>query len=219
MTRLRSLALLGALGATSVQLAACRAAPPASSPVGSDDETSPPPTTIPLLDPASVPGDFMMRQHIEGAYGDRKVAFEAVVQKQGNTLLVLTLTPYGSRAFAITQTGQDVQIEKFISRELPFDPRFILLDVQRVFMMGLRDAPRDDGWHRGRQGGEQIRERWKGGKLFERQYRGRDHDHRGAVLVRYAGGYTPGHRPPPITLNNEPFGYTLQLETSDYQPL
>lgn len=208
----RSSLLFGALGLASL-LFACRPQP-AQPPEGSN-----PATAIPLLDPASVEGDFMLRQRIEGAYGERKVAFDAVVQKQGNTLLVLTLTPYGSRAFSITQTGQDVQVEKFISRELPFDPRFILLDVQRVFMMGLPDAPLGDGWHRGRERGELIRERWQGGRLLERHYRRRDRKTKGAVIVRYTGGYVPGERPGAITLNNEAFGYTLRLETSDYQTL
>lgn len=195
---------------------ACRPRPPATQPGG---EGANPASEIPLLDPSTVPGDFMLRQHIEGEYGERRVAFEAIVQKQGNTLLVLTLTPYGSRAFAITQTGQDVTVEKFISRDLPFDPRFILLDVQRVFLMGLPDAPLEDGWHRARARGELIRERWEGGKLFERRYRRRDRNTKGEILVDYAGGYTPGERPPAITLKNEPFGYALRLETSDYQPL
>lgn len=216
MTRpLPSFALMSTLCIACASLA-CRPNPGGTEPAAGDAN---PAASIPLLDPSAVPGDFMLRQHIEGEYGERRVAFEAIVQKQDNTLLVLTLTPYGSRAFAITQTGQDVKVEKFISRDLPFDPRFILLDVQRVFLMGLPDAPRDDGWHRGRARGELIRERWEGGKLFERRYRRRDRNTKGDIIVEYAGGYAPGERPPSITLKNEPFGYALRLETSDYQPL
>lgn len=180
-----------------------------------------PPGSYPgqLVEPSTIAGDFMIRQRVEGSYGERNVSFDAVVQKQGGTLMVLTLTPYGSRAFLVEQEGQEVRVEKFISRELPFDPRFILLDVQRVFLKGLPDGPRDDGWHRQRIDDEIVRERWEAGRLYERTYARRDRQPKGSVIVRYEGGYIPGERPPPIELVNEWFGYRLTLDTSDYQVL
>lgn len=181
----------------------------------------PAPGTYPgeLLDPSSVAQDFVIRQHIQGVYGERKVSFDAVVQKQGPTLLVLTLTPYGSRAFLVEQTGTEVRVEKFIPRELPFDPRFILLDVQRTFIMGLPGAPHEDGWHKKRNDEEVVSERWESGKLYERRYNRRDRKPKGAVVVRYEGGYVPGERPPVIVLSNEWFGYELTLDTSEFQVL
>jgi hypothetical protein len=181
----------------------------------------PPPDTYPgeLIEPSTIAGDFMIRQRVQGTYGERDVVFDAVVQKQGGSLVVLTLTPYGSRAFLIEQHGQDVRVKTFIGRDLPFDPRFVLLDIQRVFMMGLPDAPHRDGWHREQRNGEIVRERWESGRLHERRYSRRDRKPRGAVIVRFEGGYVPGERPPPIELVNEWFGYRLALETSDYQIL
>lgn len=196
-------------------LAACPATTPTTAPETASKAGYP----GELLDPASVAQNFSIRQHIEGAYGERKVSFEAVVQKKGETLLVLTLTPYGSRAFLVQQTGQHVEIESFIPRELPFNPRFILLDVQRVFMMGLPDGPHGDGWHEAQLGEELVRERWQDGQLYERRYQRLDHTPSGAVVVNYAGGYTPGERPPTITLRNEWLGYELSLKTSDFQVL
>ncbi|MCX4247042.1 DUF3261 domain-containing protein [Paraliomyxa miuraensis] len=180
-----------------------------------------PPGSYPgeLVEPSSVARDFMLRQRAEGSYGEREVAFEAVVQKQGDTLMVLTLTPYGSRAFLVEQKGQEVRVEKFIPRDLPFDPRFILLDVQRVFLKGLPDGPRDDGWHRQRIDDEIVRERWEGGRLHERTYARRDRQPKGEIVVRYEGGWVPGERPPSIELHNGWFGYRLVLDTSDYQVL
>lgn len=172
-----------------------------------------------LVEPSTIGYDFMIRQRVQGSYGERSVSFDAVVQKQGGTLMVLTLTPYGSRAFLVEQQGQEVRVEKFIPRELPFEPRFILLDVQRVFLKGLPQAPRDDGWHRSRIDDEIVRERWQGGRLHERTYARRDRQPKGAIFVRYEGGYVPGERPPPIELVNEWFGYRLVLETSDFQAL
>jgi len=181
----------------------------------------PPPGTYPgeLLAPSTIEQNFVIRQRIEGQYGPRTVAFDAVVQKVDDTLMVLTLTPYGSRAFMVQQTGQEVTVEKFIPRDLPFDPRFILLDVQRVFFMGLPDAPRSDGWHKERMGEEVVRERWQGGRLHERRYARRDRQPKGEVVVTYADGYVPGQAPPTVTLDNEWFGYRLELQTSDFQVL
>lgn len=172
-----------------------------------------------LVEPSTVELDFMVRQRVEGSYGEREVAFEAVVQKQGSTLMVLTLTPYGSRAFLVEQEGQEVRVEKFIPRDLPFDPRFILLDVQRVFLKGLPAAQRDDGWHRKRIDDEIVRERWENGRLHERTYARRDRQPKGEIVVRYHGGWVPGQRPPSIELVNGWFGYRLVLDTSDYQGL
>src|SRR5690606_41940002 len=65
-----------------------------------------------LVDPSTVATDFMMRQHLQGDYGDDEIAFDAVVQKQGDTLLVLVLTPYGSRALLIEQKGLNTRDRK-----------------------------------------------------------------------------------------------------------
>ena len=180
-----------------------------------------PPGTYPgeLLDPAEIAGDFVIRQHIQGAYGEREVSFDAVVQKQGDTLLVLTLTPYGSRALLVEQRGHEVRVESFIPREQPFDPRFILLDVQRTFLLGLPDPPREDGDHKARVGEEIVREHWQGGRLYERRFARRDRRIRGEIIVSYEGGYVRGEAPPTITLVNEWLGYRLTLRTSEFHVL
>lgn len=172
-----------------------------------------------LVDPATVAGDFAMRQHITGVHRDREISLDAVVQKQGGTLLVLVLTPYGSRGILIEQRGSDVRVETYIPRELPFSPKLVLLDVQRTFLQGLPDPPLPDGWHSARIGDEIVRERWQSGRLHERRYARRGHRAHGEVIVRYEGGWVPGHAPPTIVLVNEWFGYRLELKTSDFRVL
>lgn len=183
--------------------------------------SSPPAAVSPgeLVDPSTVATDFMMRQHLQGDYGDDEIAFDAVVQKQGDTLLVLVLTPYGSRALLIEQKGLNTRVEKFVPQELPFDPRFVLLDVQRVFIKGITDTPKKDGWRTMKLDGETLRERWAGGRLVERRFRRSDRRVRGEVTVRYDGGWVPGEPPPEIELVNEWFGYRLSLRTDQYDRL
>jgi hypothetical protein len=173
-----------------------------------------------LRDPGSSPHDFMVRQHAKGNYAERAISFEAVVQKSKDKLIVLVLTPYGSRALLIEQTGAHVRTEKFIDRELPFDPAFILLDVQRVFLKGQPSSPAPpEGWSESEIDGERVRERWEGGRLHERQYTRLDGTPEGTIVVRYEGGFVPGTKPPSILLDNGWFGYSMRLETSDFHQL
>lgn len=187
----------------------------------------PPPSTTPppaggypgvLRDPATHAHDFMVRQHAVGDHNGRSFSFDAVVQKKGDELIVLVLTPYGSRALLIKQTGAEVEVQKFIDRELPFDPEFILLDVQRVFLKG-QPAPHAEGWTETVAEDETIREHWQGGRLLAREYTRVDGTPAGTIAVTYEGGFQPGTKPPTLTLHNGWFGYTLTLETTDYQPL
>ncbi|MBV1862739.1 MAG: DUF3261 domain-containing protein [Nannocystaceae bacterium] len=171
-----------------------------------------------LRDPATHEHNFMLRQHAKGNHEGGSFSFDAVVQKNGAELLVLVLTPYGSRALLVKQTGHDVQVETFIDRELPFAPESILLDVQRVFLKG-QPAPHEDGWTQSVSDGETVRERWQEGRLYRREFTRLDNVPPGVITVTYEGGFKPGSKPPSLTLDNGWFGYSLTLETSDYHPL
>ena len=67
-----------------------------------------------------------------------------MLQKTPGTLTLVGLTPYGSRAFLLQQTKGDVQFTKYIPRELPFPPTFMLLDIHRVLDQWL-GPPLPDG--------------------------------------------------------------------------
>ena len=55
-----------------------------------------------------------------------------MLQKAPGTLTLVGLTPYGSRAFLLQQTKGDVQFTKYVPRDMPFAPTFMLLDIHRV---------------------------------------------------------------------------------------
>ena len=78
------------------------------------------------------PGTFTLRQKLTATSPKGGGSFEAVLQKQPGTLTLVGLTPYGSRAFLLQQTKGDVSFTKYIPRELPFAPTFLLLDIHRV---------------------------------------------------------------------------------------
>ncbi len=175
-----------------------------------------------LRPPASFPGDFLLRQHVVATYGARSIAFDAVVQKHGDALTYLALTPFGSRAFMVRQTGTEVAFERWVDRDLPFPPRYILIDLHRVLLAGVAEdgGALPDGAHAVTRGEESIRERWEGGRLVERAFRRTSGDPAGEIVIAYDGGMIPGRSPPRrMVLENGWFGYRIELTVVSWEPL
>lgn len=180
-----------------------------------------------LRAPASLGVDLLWRQRVTARWGDGdRRGFDAVVQKRGDTLTVMGLSPLGALGFAIVQRGDALElIEQMPASErpagLPFPPRFILLDVQRALYPWLpeRTGPRADGDHAGDVDGEHVVEVWSAGRLLERRFTRLDGAPAGTILVRYQGGLTLGAMPPRLTLENGWFGYQLEVETLEQELL
>lgn len=166
-----------------------------------------------------VAGDFLARQRVETRWRGRDVAFDAVLQKKGATLTLVGMTPFGTRAFTLVQTGTEVRFESHLDRDLGLDPRNILLDVHRAFFLGLPDSPRADGEHAAEIAGEEIHERWQGARLEERRFRRLDGKPKGTITVTYEGGMANGIPPSKVTLDNGWYGYRLTVTTLSYSPL
>jgi len=167
-----------------------------------------------LVDPAAFPYDFSWRQEISARYGEQRFQFSAVLQKSEDTVAIVGLTPFGSRAFLLTQKGQDVHFEKFVDRDLKLEPRSVLIDVHRTYFRWLPGAPLPDGTHRGRDGGEDVTEVWSDGKLVERVFRDpRDAADAPGIRIVFHGGALPGKVTRLVTLTNGWYGYELILKT------
>jgi hypothetical protein len=156
---------------------------------------------------------FMLQQSLEGTYQGHEFAVSVVVQLADGKLTLVGLTPFGSRAFVLVQDGTQTHFQKFIDRELPFDPNYVLNDVHRVFFRGL-PGPLADGEHSAEQHGERVSERWQAGVLQERRFERLDGEPKGVITVRFSGPPEPVIAPR-ITLDNPWFGYRLQIESSD----
>lgn len=201
----RALVVLG------LSMAACgTSAPPA------------PPEYPGTLAPASTlhaPGlgeAFVLEQRVRSESLAGEYEFRAVLQKQGNDLVVIGLGPHGGRGFVLTQRGEEVEFESHLPRELPFPPRFMLLDIHRAFFKGL-DGPLPDGEHRETRDGEEIVERWEGGLLRERIFRRLDSEPEGEIRVTYDPGLGGNAPPREVRLNNGWFGYLLTITTLSHQ--
>ena len=118
----------------SVTLLACGPPPAPRHPV-------PPPDPQVLVHVSELPGDFLAHQEVHATFGSNDLMFQAVVQKRGSVLTIVTLGPDGSRAYLIEQSGKVVRSEKYVSRELPFSPMHILQDVHRCYFMAGESLP------------------------------------------------------------------------------
>lgn len=190
-----------------------------------------PPGVLPH--PRTLGNDFMWRQTVTARFMDREgeshsARFEAIVQKSGDVLSVLGMTPFGSRAFLVEQVGVDVRLQRFVNRDLPFPPRFILLDVHRTYLQQTPEAPtgeeegaaarRKDGWRSVVRDGEELRERFERGVLVERRYRRLDGRPAGEIVIHYTGAHGPANFDR-VELRNGWFDYTLEIETLERQRL
>ena len=186
-------------------------APPAPPPM-------PPPTAAELPPPDAIPGTFAVRQKLTASSAKGGGSFEAVLQKQPGTLTLVGLTPYGSRAFLLQQTKGDVQFTKYVPRELPFAPTFMLLDIHRVLGVWLGPPPAGGSAERsGQVGDETIRERWQDGKLIERTFTSAKSHPPGVITISYTGGQGAANIATHITLQNARLAYQIVIETVPFQ--
>jgi len=170
-----------------------------------------------LVEPRTLPGDFMRRQRISAQWKDGGGSFEAVLQKQGNRLLLVGLAPWGSKAFVLEQNGLEVTFRSYVDRELPFPPRNLLLDIHRTYFMGIPGAPLADGEHAAERDGERVVERWAGGRLAERRFARLDGRPPGEIVVVFAQDDSAAV--PRVELQNGWFGYRLSIETLSEEKL
>jgi hypothetical protein len=180
-----------------------------------------------LHDPKTLPHDFMVSQTLtirtmrDGKPVDAEL--DAVLQKQGDTLLIIGFGPMHVKAFTLTQRGDRIEFAQFMGPQLPFSPRNIVVDVHRVYFKRL-PAPSDptySGTQRGVLDGEDVEETWQNGQLRTSIFtRPTNAKLRGAIRVERGPGCAPELcEPESATLANEWFGYTLSISNEDYERL
>jgi len=182
-----------------------------------------------IHDPHTLAHDFVVRQtitiHAQREGKPVEGEFDAVLQKQGDTLLIVGFGPMNVKAFTVKHQGNQIEFVQFMGPQLPFSPRNMIVDVHRVFFKHL-PVPADagasfSGARTGELDGEQVEETWQDGQLrasvFTRPANALLH---GAVRIEFAPGCTSeACEPESATLHNEWFGYTLGIANEGYEKL
>lgn len=179
-----------------------------------------------LHDPRTLPHDFLVRQSLTiRTRRDGKPVegqFDAVVQKQGDTLLIVGLGPMNVKAFTIAHRGDRIEFARLVGPELPFSPRNVVVDVHRVFFKRLA-APAQPGFSgvvRGDLDGERVEETWRDGELRATVFTRPGSALAGAIRIELGPGCHPDRcEPEAATLHNEWFGYTLTIVNEGYERL
>lgn len=127
----RSLRRLGALCLTAFLLGC---APRALEKPSTQRAHSNPAAPLLLLPVDAYPEDFQWRQRVTARWPSGERSFAAVMSKADGKLRLIGLDPVGRPGFVLELAdGEPVRVESHPSVQFPFDPKFILLDIQRVF--------------------------------------------------------------------------------------
>lgn len=170
-----------------------------------------------LVRPSQLPGDFMRTQKLVARFGEDSHSLEAVLQKKGDDLTLVALSPFRTRLFVLEQHGLEVKFTSYLPREMPFPPRYILYDVERVYFRALPGAPLADGEHTAVLDGESVREVWAAGRLLERDFT--RPDLKGRIAITYQPGMAGDISPPLIEIDDGWAGYQLTITTLSEQKL
>ena len=156
---------------------------------------------------------FSARQRLRFRFDDREGAMDAALQVHCGEVVIVALTPFGSRLFSIRQRGLDVEVQPATDTRWPISPWHVLLDVQRSFLYPLASPPPPDGTHSSRVGAVEIREDWRGGRLVERSFSESQGGRSGRFVIRYSPGMGPEALPRHTHVSSALYGYALEIET------
>jgi hypothetical protein len=203
-------------------VAACRpsgagSTPPNAEPGAAEPETIGYPGT--LRPPADAGFDFQWQQHVVAHWEGHDNPFDAVLSKTGDELLLIGLGPMHSPGFIVRLEGDEIEFENRTKRKVPFNPQYIMLDVQRVYFPWIPGQAPADGTRMHERDGEIIEEIWSKGHLVERRFRREDARPPGEIVVRYSGWEDGADAPRRAELDNGWFGYRLEIETLVQQRL
>lgn len=173
----------------------------------------------PLVDPREIAGDFMWQQRVSARHSERRGAFDAVLQKRGDELLVLGLTPMNTRGFSLLQKGTTIEYKQFVPFELPFSPSSVLYDIHRAFFYNLLEPFQAEGTRVCAFENEKITDQFALGHLVKRRFENVS-DSGDELIIEYASpGYAKQTPPRVTTIDNRAYGYHLRVETTSVVPL
>lgn len=174
----------------------------------------------PMLAPTAIAERFLWRQRVTASWSDGSESFDAVLQMDGEELMLMGLGPMGRPGFIAKLGASGLSFENRSGRSLPFAPEHIMADVQKVFYPWLPPVPEGfTGTRAGEHESLMISETYADGWLLARSFQRSDAADRGELRVRYEGWQLGLPAPQRATLDNAWFGYELTIVTVEQQRL
>ena len=179
------------------------------------------PETQPSLpSPARFEGDFFLRQEILARHEGRSVKFQAALEKQDDVLRLVGFTPYGSPAFMIEQSGNEVRFNESVHLDVPFDPRNMLADVHRVLFEGSGvGALLGDGTHEFQSTTGAVVETWSDGSIVSRVFLDVDSTAELSRIEFRGARDRASITSPLVILRDRAHKYELEIRTVEQRPL
>jgi hypothetical protein len=170
-----------------------------------------------LLPPSALAFDFQWRQRVRARWPTGQHSFDAVLQKRGDELSLVGLSPLGLPGFVLRLRGPSgVSVENRTGQPLPFEASYVLADVERVFFPWLPALPANDAHaneRSGQRGDTHIVEHYQGGLLSARTFERPTARGLERVRVRYEGRRADRDAPAHAELENALLGYSLTIDT------
>ncbi|HET8932373.1 MAG TPA: DUF3261 domain-containing protein [Polyangiales bacterium] len=172
-----------------------------------------------LRAPSALRFDFQWRQRVTAHWPTGVQSFEAVLQKRGGELMLVGLSPLGLPGFVFRlNEARELSVENRTGQGLPFEPAYVVADVQRVFFPWLGAvAPGFSGDRAGELAGTQVSEHYRAGQLEERTFTRSTPAGSERVEIRFMNAEHPRQAsqdaPDRAELRNQLLSYELVIET------
>ena len=124
--------------ALSAILVACGGPPPVSQASSAPEYPGELLAPAELRSPVALGNAFALEQRVRTEYPDGSEEFRAVLQLNGDQMVLIGFGPHGGRGFTLQQDETAITFDSQLPRELPFPPDFMLRDIQRVWFHGLQ---------------------------------------------------------------------------------
>lgn len=179
-----------------------------------------PESPLSLPSPARFEANFFLRQEIVARHKGRSITFKAALEKREDVLRLVGLTPFGTPAFMIEQSGDQVHFTEYVHLDIPFDPMNMLVDVHRVLFEGSGMGARlGDGVHEFERASASIFETWANGTIVSRTFFDTDSTTEFS-RIEFKGTRDPTSITSPLVLlSDRTHSYALEIKTVEQRLL
>ena len=157
-----------------------------------------------------IAGDLRLELRYSLRSSSVDTAFRLAVEKRGDELTLVGLSPLGAVLFSVVQTGVDLEVDALPAAVLAVPPENVLRDLHRALFVGVASAPLDGEVHAVRDGTRLI-EVWSDGRLRRRSFERAGGKPPGEIVIEFVA--SPAEGLAEARIDNGWCGYRATLVT------